>query len=87
MVELAALLHDVLDKKYVSAEEAADPYAFFLPFFKALAADYGVDLVKDGRAQEIAKIVSNVSWTTEEKLRQAGLWGNWHRDCVELHCG
>lgn len=27
-VELAALLHDVLDKKYVSAERAADPYAF-----------------------------------------------------------
>lgn len=87
MVELAALLHDVLDKKYVSAEEAADPYAFFLPFFKALVTDYGVDLVEDGRAREVAKIVTNVSWTTEKKLRQAGLWGDWHRDCVELHCG
>ncbi|KAH9948701.1 hypothetical protein B0H21DRAFT_777757 [Amylocystis lapponica] len=32
-VELAALLHDVLDKKYVSAANASDPYAFFLPFF------------------------------------------------------
>ena len=85
-VELAALLHDVLDKKYVTPEQAADPYAFFLPFFQKWAAESGVDLVQDGRARDIAKIVTNVSWSTEKKLREAGLMEQWHRECVELHC-
>ncbi|KAJ7350739.1 hypothetical protein DFH08DRAFT_695095 [Mycena albidolilacea] len=88
VVELAALLHDVLDKKYVSAEQAADPYAFFLPFFTSLAAKHGpgVDLVRDGRARQVAQIVDNVSWSTEKRLRKDGLWSEWHENCVELHC-
>lgn len=87
-VELAALLHDVLDKKYVSAADAADPYAFFLPFFIRMAAQHGpsVDLVADGRARLVARVVENVSWTTEKKLRAAGAWSEWHESCVELHC-
>lgn len=85
-IELAALLHDVLDKKYVSAEQAADPYAFFLPFFQSSAAKGGVDLVSDGRAREIARIVDNVSWSMEKRLRVAGLITPWHKECVELHC-
>jgi uncharacterized protein len=28
----------------------------------------------------------NVSWTTEKKLRAAGQWGEWHDNCIELHC-
>lgn len=85
-VELAALLHDVLDKKYVTEAEASDPYGYFLPFFRSMAQEHGLDLVADGRAQTIAKVVSNVSWSTEKKLRQAGLLEEWHRECVELHC-
>ncbi|KAJ2990526.1 hypothetical protein NUW54_g8442 [Trametes sanguinea] len=85
-VELAALLHDVLDKKYVSAEEAADPYAFFLPFFEKTASESGLDLVKDGRARLITRIVENVSWSTEKKLIAAGKIDDWYRNCVELHC-
>ncbi|CAL1716261.1 unnamed protein product [Somion occarium] len=85
-VEIAALLHDVLDKKYVSAEQATDPYAFFLPFFTSAAKAGGVDLIADGRARSITRIIENVSWSTEKKLRQAGLIEDWHRTCVELHC-
>ncbi|KAL1742484.1 hypothetical protein HDZ31DRAFT_43125 [Schizophyllum fasciatum] len=85
-VELAALLHDVLDKKYVSAAQAADPYAFFLPFFREMADKHSVDLVSDGRARTIARIVDNVSWTTEKKLRATGNWTDWHETCIELHC-
>ncbi|KAH8099977.1 hypothetical protein BXZ70DRAFT_197627 [Cristinia sonorae] len=85
-IEVAALLHDVLDKKYVSAEQAADPYAFFLPFFQSCAAQGGVDLVADGRAHDVAKIVDNVSWSTEKKLRTSGLITPWHKECIELHC-
>jgi uncharacterized protein len=85
-VDLSALLHDILDKKYVSSEKAADPYGFFLPLFQSMKDASGLDLVADGRAREIAKVVTNVSWSTEKKLRQAGLVENWHRECVELHC-
>ena len=86
-VEVAALLHDVLDKKYVSPEASADPYAYFLPFFEKLRSRAPtLDLVADGRARDIARIVENVSWTTEKKLRAEGAWGAWHESCIELHC-
>jgi uncharacterized protein len=87
VVELAALLHDILDKKYVPPELAADPLAFFEPLFRRLAHQHPpLDLIADGRAQTIARIVENVSWTTEKKLRAAGQWGGWHESCKELHC-
>jgi uncharacterized protein len=86
VVELAALLHDVLDKKYVSEIEAADPYGYFLPFFQSLSSEHGLDLISDGRARQIVKIVENVSWTTEKELRSTGKIEEWHRVCVELHC-
>lgn len=85
-VELAALLHDVLDKKYVTAAEAADPYAFFRPFFESVTSEAGLDLIKDGRARLIARIIDNVSWSTEKRLREAGQLKVWHQECVELHC-
>ncbi|KAG1832593.1 hypothetical protein DFJ58DRAFT_822988 [Suillus subalutaceus] len=86
VVELAALLHDVLDKKYVSKAEAADPYGYFLPFFQSLSSEHGLDLISDGRARRIVKVVENVSWTTEKELRSTGKIDEWHRVCVELHC-
>ncbi|KAG1872287.1 hypothetical protein F4604DRAFT_1654560 [Suillus subluteus] len=86
VVELAALLHDVLDKKYVSEAEAADPYGYFLPFFQSLSSEHGLDLISDGRARRIVKVIENVSWTTEKELRSTGKIEEWHRVCVELHC-
>ena len=44
-------------------------------------------LVDDGkRVRLVADIVTNVSWTTEKRLRQEGKWGGWHDSCLELHC-
>ena len=85
-VLLAALLHDVLDKKYVTHLQAADPYTYFQPFFTSMAALHGVDLIQDGRDGIIAKIIDNISWSTEKKLRESGQWTEWHDTCVELHC-
>ena len=45
-----------------------------------------MDLVSDGRAKQVVRIVENVSWSTEKKLREEGLWGEWHDGCLELHC-
>lgn len=96
VVELAALMHDMLDKKYVSAELASNPEAFFLPLLSTspsspipidgLQSTSGLDLVADGRASLIARIVDNVSWSTEKKRRANGEWSAWHDSCVELHC-
>lgn len=85
-IELAALLHDVLDKKYVSSEAASNPYTFFLPFFQLMASEHGVDLIGDGRARQIVKVIENVSWSTEKRLMESGLLEDWHKDCIELHC-
>ncbi|KAF8627056.1 hypothetical protein AX17_006396 [Amanita inopinata Kibby_2008] len=85
-IELAALLHDVLDKKYVTVEQAADPYSFFLPLFQLVKEKHGIDLIEDGRARQIARIVDNVSWSTETKLREGSKWTKWHDECLELHC-
>ncbi|KAI0779098.1 hypothetical protein BC629DRAFT_1735987 [Irpex lacteus] len=86
VIELSALLHDVLDKKYVSPALSSSPYDFFLPFFTSVRDEYGVDLIEDGRAREIARIVSNVSWSTERRLREEGKIEEWHRTCTELWC-
>ena len=88
-VELSALLHDVLDKKYVPPSSYGhNPRAFFEPFFKraAAAAATALDLRADGRADVIVRIVENVSWSNEFRLRASGEWGPWHETCVELHC-
>jgi uncharacterized protein len=85
-VELSALLHDVLDKKYVPPESYGhDARAFFEPFFRRAAAE-ALDLRADGRADAIVRIVENVSWSNELRLRASGEWGPWHETCVELHC-
>jgi hypothetical protein len=83
----AALLHDVLDKKYVSPEDAADPYAYFIQIFTSIdSANPGLNMISSGRAKLICKVIQNVSWTTEKRLREQGLWSPWHEACVELHC-
>lgn len=87
VVELAALLHDVLDKKYMNSkltETEREPLNFFRPFFENVASH--IDLVKSGQAALVGEIVNNVSWTTEKKLRQNGELTSWHENCVELHC-
>lgn len=83
---LAALLHDILDKKYVSPEQSSDPYAFFLPFFEEMSCKHAVDLIADGRGRLVTQVIDNVSWSTEKKLREKGLWTKWHDECLELHC-
>ncbi|KAH7913538.1 hypothetical protein BJ138DRAFT_1145962 [Hygrophoropsis aurantiaca] len=86
VVELAALLHDVLDKKYAPEAEASDPYTYFKGFFETLSSACDLDLRSDGRARQIVNIIENVSWTTEKQLRKDGQWTEWHDSCVELHC-
>ncbi|KAJ7592971.1 hypothetical protein C8J56DRAFT_779278 [Mycena floridula] len=84
IVEIAALLHDVLDKKYVPAD--VDPQVWFLPFFTSIASKTSIDLVADGRSEILIRVIENVSWSNEKKLRANGEWTKWHEECLELHC-
>ncbi|PAV16245.1 metal dependent phosphohydrolase [Pyrrhoderma noxium] len=68
----------------LARDVSADPLTFFTPFFESVRGH--VDLFKNDRAVLIAKIVNNVSWSTEKKLRAEGAITTWHESCVELHC-
>ena len=64
----AALLHDVLDKKYVPA--GTDARAHFAPFFAAHA-----DVLGEERAGLVLRVVEHVSWTTEKRQMVRGRKG------------
>ncbi|KAJ7603676.1 hypothetical protein FB45DRAFT_89275 [Roridomyces roridus] len=49
-----------------------------------MAEKHGLDL--NGRLRQVALVVDKVSWSNEKKLRERGLWTEWHDSCVELHC-
>ena len=70
--ELNQLLHGVLGKKYVTAEQATDPYTF-LPFFHSMASEHDDNLIDDGRGRPITRVIDNVSWSAEKKLKANGL--------------
>lgn len=51
------------------------------PFFSHPAAQ----LLAASQRDLILRVIPNVSWSTEKKLRQAGQWSEWHETCSELH--
>jgi uncharacterized protein len=75
-----ALLHDVLDKKYVLPLHLTDTTRgpFSSPLFKREGEGKGaIELEADGQAEVIVRIVENVSLVER---------GAWYETCVELHC-
>lgn len=86
VVELSALFHDINDRKY-STEPNKSAFELLRPFFESLSQECPeIDLVTDGRALLICKIIDNVSWSTETKLHEEGGITDWHRTCLELQC-
>lgn len=89
VVEVAALMHDMADKKYVKLEEGKSLFEHFLPILEGIQAGDGTTaaaLLGRDRVELVAKVVENVSWTTEKKLRETGALTPWHGSCKELHC-
>ncbi|KAG5368933.1 hypothetical protein CJU90_1173 [Yarrowia sp. C11] len=76
VVEVAALLHDVNDHKYQS--QLTDGESVMMQCL----SDSGLS---EDQQQLVLKIASNMSYSTEKKLRKNGEWGQWHDSCVELH--
>lgn len=86
VVELAAILHDILDRKYLPQEMQGtkpDTLEYLRPFFESVSSH--IDLIGSGRAALICKVIDNVSWSNEQELRAMGEWETWHENCVELH--
>lgn len=77
LVEIATLLHDFNDHKYeTSTPLDEDP--------QVLQALERLDIKKDQRAL-LFKVVANVSYSHEKRLRSEGRWTSWHDNCKELH--
>ncbi|GJJ08231.1 hypothetical protein Clacol_002440 [Clathrus columnatus] len=88
VIELAALFHDINDKKY-SSSEPKSTLDLLTPFFTVLSEQHPeLNIYNDRRAPLICKIIDNVSWSTESKLLEGEGGGitDWHRTCLELHC-
>lgn len=86
VVELAAILHDILDKKYLPSElqgSKPDTLQYLRPFFQSVSSHN--DLIGSGKAVLISKVIDNVSWSNEQELRAMGEWETWHEECIELH--
>ncbi|KAM0790062.1 hypothetical protein ACM66B_005390 [Microbotryomycetes sp. NB124-2] len=84
VVQLAALAHDMLDKKYLPKDRSGSP-----PTAKShLARLYkGFEHVITEQQQDlVARIVDNVSYSKEVKRIAEGKQTQWHETCLELHC-
>lgn len=77
VVELAALFHDLFDRKYekVNSSKTLD-----------IATWLETRPTSEKQRDLIIRIISNVSYSKEIVLRQSGGWTSWHQSCVELHC-
>lgn len=78
VVELAALFHDLQDHKYSAAGATTGDSEMV-----TIMREGGLD---EPRTELVMKIIQNVSFSTEKKLKKAGNWTAWHNECLELHC-
>ncbi|KAM0752176.1 hypothetical protein T439DRAFT_379279 [Meredithblackwellia eburnea MCA 4105] len=83
VVELAALLHDMLDRKYLppgkeslTAREHLE--GFWVPWDDVV--------ISQERRRLVERIVENVSYSKEVKRIKEGKQTQWHEQCPELHC-
>ncbi|GAA6015433.1 hypothetical protein JCM11491_000430 [Sporobolomyces phaffii] len=85
VVHLAALFHDLLDRKYLPRDEPAPtPPERLAPFWSAFSP---ADVSPEQRAL-VEQIIDNVSYSKEVKRLDGELGGitPWHAECRELHC-
>lgn len=80
VVELAALFHDLLDKKYLP-EPIPTAREHLAPFWD----EHGRTDVSDEQRRLVERIVENVSYSKEVKRIAAGQQTEWHLTCPELH--
>ncbi|GAA6017046.1 hypothetical protein JCM10207_001467 [Rhodosporidiobolus poonsookiae] len=82
VVHLSALLHDLLDKKYLPAGASASAR----DRFESLWAPFSQDELSDEQRRLVERVVENVSYSKEVRRIQNGEETEWHSECRELHC-
>lgn len=79
-MELAAIFHDLTDKKYLPP--GATPVDASTRLREWFSDNEGLE---DDRRTLVCRIVDNVSYSKEVKRIAAGQETDWHRSCPELH--
>ncbi|KPV72372.1 uncharacterized protein RHOBADRAFT_9642, partial [Rhodotorula graminis WP1] len=83
VVELAALAHDLLDKKYLPSGRVPTPREHL---DEHLWSGLTQTDVSDGQRRLVERVVDNVSYSKEVKRIANGEQTEWHLSCPELHC-
>lgn len=82
VLELAALFHDLNDAKYASTSGPVSTASILEPFFSGPGQEVTAEQQK-----EVCRVVDNVSWSKEKKLRARGEWEDgWREKSLELAC-
>ncbi|KAL7413873.1 hypothetical protein BDY24DRAFT_415002 [Mrakia frigida] len=85
VLELAALFHDLTDAKYATTPISTS--TLLSPFFSTPLALSVFGFSLSSTSALICRIVDNVSWSKETKLRANGEWEDgWRETCWELGC-
>lgn len=79
VVALGAIFHDILDHKYCKEQEAE----IRLSKINELLVKQELELQ---RIVNVLRIVKNVGFSLEKKLKESGEWSSWHETCREYHC-
>ena len=82
VVELAALAHDLLDKKYLPIGRVPTPREHL---DEHLWTGLSQDDVSDDPRRLVERVVDNVSYSKEVKRIANGDQTEWHLSCLELH--
>ena len=80
VVHLAALAHDLIDKKYLPAGSSVTASEHLAPLWKGHEA-----VITEDQRRTVEQIVDNVSYSKEVKRIARGEETDWHKDCRELH--
>ncbi|GAA6048362.1 hypothetical protein JCM3770_000968 [Rhodotorula araucariae] len=83
VVELAALFHDLLDRKYLPKDKPVPSAEEHLASFWSAFTE---DEVDDRQRRLVERVVENVSYSKEVERIAVGRQTDWHLTCQELHC-
>ncbi|CAN6667810.1 hypothetical protein TRVA0_039S01442 [Trichomonascus vanleenenianus] len=78
VVKLAALFHDLLDSKYDHNSHSA-VRSEIVNFMSS-------NEISQPQTDMVLKIIDDMSYSKEKKMRANHQWTTWHESCVELHC-
>lgn len=80
VVHLAALAHDLIDKKYLPPGSSVTAAEHLAPLWVGHE-----EVITEEQRRLVERIVDNVSYSKEVKRIAKGEETDWHRECRELH--